>query len=190
MTVLQFLRNFSWFFRDILERNNDYSDTLDFRRGRVGEVRVIRFFWDCKSAMLIYLCSYKSPYRSQFRTDFQEIHMVGAGPHIGEPYCFWEQSASTTTDMGENVLSKPVFWISFSWYGIFWGKIFKTVFGIPFSIEKFIIIFVIQCPIPPFPEKWSCPQKLFFAVILEILFFFFFFLKKSLTDKSSKPHFL
>ncbi len=32
---------FSWVFSDISERNNDYSDTLDFRRGWVG---VVTFF--------------------------------------------------------------------------------------------------------------------------------------------------
>ncbi len=45
------------FFSDISERNNDYSDTLDFRRGWVGED--VTFFVskvpDYKSAMLIYL---------------------------------------------------------------------------------------------------------------------------------------
>ncbi len=32
-------------------------------------------------------------YRSQFWSDFHKIHMVGAGPIMGEPYCFWKQSA-------------------------------------------------------------------------------------------------
>ncbi len=48
---------FNFFFSDISERNNDYSDTLDFRRGRVGEVGVVTFFVlevsDYKSATLI-----------------------------------------------------------------------------------------------------------------------------------------
>ncbi len=35
---------FSKVFSDILERNNDYSDTLDFRRWRVGLVGVVMFF--------------------------------------------------------------------------------------------------------------------------------------------------
>ncbi len=30
---------------------------------------------------------------SQFWSDFHEIHMVGAGPLMGEPYCLWKQSA-------------------------------------------------------------------------------------------------
>ncbi len=54
----------------------------------------------------------------------------------------------------------PVFWLSFSRYGFFfWEKNFKTIFGTPFPIEK------VTCA--PFPQKWSCPQKLFFTVILE-----------------------
>ncbi len=46
--------------RDISERNNDYSDTLDFRR---GEVRVVTFFVlevpNYKSTMLIYFYIYR-----------------------------------------------------------------------------------------------------------------------------------
>ncbi len=47
------------FFSDISERNNDYSDTLDFGRGWVGEAGVVTFFVlkvpGYESAMLIYL---------------------------------------------------------------------------------------------------------------------------------------
>ncbi len=32
------ISEFLYIFSDISERNNDYSDTLDFRRGSVGEV--------------------------------------------------------------------------------------------------------------------------------------------------------
>ncbi len=32
------------FFGYIFERNNGYSDTLDFRRGRMGEVGLVMFF--------------------------------------------------------------------------------------------------------------------------------------------------
>ncbi len=46
-------------FSNISERNNDYSDTLDFRRGSVGEVGLVTFFVlefsDYESVMLIYL---------------------------------------------------------------------------------------------------------------------------------------
>ncbi len=52
-----------------------------------------------------------------------------------------------TTDMGENVPSKPVFWLSFNQYGGFWGENFKTVLDTPFPLEKVTFIFVVQCPI-------------------------------------------
>ncbi len=65
-----------------------------------GEVRMVTFFIlevpHYKSAMLIYLHIYmykKLRYRSPFRTDFYEIHKVGGGALMGEPYCFWKQSA-------------------------------------------------------------------------------------------------
>ncbi len=49
-------------FSDISERNNDYSDTLDFRGGWVGEVGVVTFFLlevpDYESAMFIYIYIY------------------------------------------------------------------------------------------------------------------------------------
>ncbi len=49
-----------YFFSDILERNNDYSGALDFRRGRV---EVVTFFVlevpDYESAMLIYFYIYE-----------------------------------------------------------------------------------------------------------------------------------
>ncbi len=50
-------------FSDISERNNNYSDNLDFRRGWVGEVGVVTFFVlevpDYESAMLIYCYIYR-----------------------------------------------------------------------------------------------------------------------------------
>ncbi len=46
-------------FSDISEGNNNYSATLDFRRGRVVEVGVVTFFVlevpDYESAMFIYI---------------------------------------------------------------------------------------------------------------------------------------
>ncbi len=62
----------------------------------------------------------------------------------------------------------------------FWVKNFKAVFGTPFTIEKVIFIFVAGHPIP---WKCPCPQKFFFAVILENIVLFFF---KLLYDKYSK----
>ncbi len=55
--------------------------------------------------------------------------------------------SNRTTDMGEDMPLKLVFWFSFSQYGAFWWKNFKVVLGTPFPIEKVIFIFVVQHPI-------------------------------------------
>ncbi len=72
-------------FSDISERNNHYSDTLDFRRGWVGEVT---FFVlevpDYKSAMLIYLCIYIPIEESTSKvTQLQNFHFRVCGAPIG-----------------------------------------------------------------------------------------------------------
>ncbi len=58
-----FLSHFA-IFSDISERNNDYSDTLDFRR-ELGEMGVVTFFVqevpDYEFAMLIYLYIHTHP---------------------------------------------------------------------------------------------------------------------------------
>ncbi len=60
------------------------------------------------------------------------------------PIVFGNNRLHKTTDMGDNVRLKPVFWVSFSPYGVFWGKNLRTVFGIPFLAEKIIFIFIIR----------------------------------------------
>ncbi len=70
-----------------------------------------------------------------------------------------------TTDMGENVPPKLVFWLSFSQYVGFWGKNFKAIFGTPISHRKGYIHF---CgPTPHSKKSGHAVQKLFFTVILE-----------------------
>ncbi len=81
---------------------------------------------------------------------------------------------------------KPVFRLSFSQYGDFWGKNIKTVFGTPTSPKKDYINFFRPTPLshdgaPPPKKKKNCG---YFGKI------FFFFLKKLLNKKYSKPHFL
>ncbi len=53
-----------------------------------------------------------------------------------------------TTDMGENVPPKLIFWFSVSRYMGFWRKNLKVVYGTPFPIEKVLFIFVVRHPIP------------------------------------------
>ncbi len=64
----------------------------------------------------------KHTIQDKFWTDFHEICVLDACPHIGELYCFWKQSAEQKQRYGENVPPKPVFWLSFSRYGIFHGE--------------------------------------------------------------------
>ncbi len=57
---------------------------------------VVTFFvlkvTDYESAMLIYFFIYIKEVMIQVAVliRFHEIHMVGAGPLMGEPYCFWK----------------------------------------------------------------------------------------------------
>ncbi len=75
------------FFSEILKQNNDYTHTLEFGRGWLGEVRIVTFSIlevpEYKSAMLIYtvysicmyICMYKNArYRRQFWTNFHDIN--------------------------------------------------------------------------------------------------------------------
>ncbi len=53
--------------------------------------------------------------------------------------------------------------------------------------------YLFLLPHPPFPQKWPCPSKLFFVVILEnigFFGFFFFFFEKIDKEKYLESHFL
>ncbi len=71
-----------WYFSpicsDISERNNDYFDTLDFRRGWVGEVGVVTFFvlevLDYESAMFIYIYIRSYDTGRSFEPIFMKLH--------------------------------------------------------------------------------------------------------------------
>ncbi len=76
------------------------------------------------------------------------------------PIFFGNYRSNTTSDKGDNVTPKLVFWLSFSHYGGFQGKNLKGIFNTPVPIEKVIFIFVVWYPIP---EKWSCPTKIIFS---------------------------
>ncbi len=95
--------------------------------------------------------------------------------------------------MGENVLPKLVFWLSFNLYEGFGRKNFKVIFGTPFPIEKVISIFVVSTPhslknghapkiifhsyfgkywfLSPdctFPPKWLCPPTNSFSQFFQL----------------------
>ncbi len=79
-------------------------------------------------------------------------------------FCFGNNQSNRTTDMGENMPPKLVFWLSFSWYGGFWGKNFEAVFGTPFPIIKVIHF----ChPASHSVKNGYAAKNIFLAVILE-----------------------
>ncbi len=101
----------------------------------------------------------------QFWTNFREVLMVGASPHIGEPnfFFFGNNRSNRTTDMGKViftfVVQHPIPWkvvcpeklfffiilenIVFLEKVVIW-KIFKTLF----LTKKFIFIFVARHALP------------------------------------------
>ncbi len=83
-------------------------------------------------------------------------------------FFFWKKLVQYNPWYGGKVPPKLFFRLSFSWYGVFWGKNFKAVFGTPFPIENVIFVFVVRHRIPW--KKGHAPQKLFFAVILDFFF--------------------
>ncbi len=108
--------------------------------------------------------------------------MVGASPHMGEPYIykknFFETIVATEQLIWGKMCPKTNFLAFLQLVGGFWEKNFKTVFGTPFLTEKVI----------PIPRKMVMPSKNYFSQLFwKILFFFFFF--KLLHKKYSKPHF-
>ncbi len=114
--------------------------------------------------------SITTPYACcSFEPIFIKINATGAGPHMHKSHCFGNNWPNRKTDKGEKVPPKPVFWVNFRRYELFWGKNLKTIFGYPFFAEKVIFIFVVRRPIP---SKMVMPPKIFFAIILENIVFF------------------
>ncbi len=90
-----------------------------------------------------------------------------SGAPMSEQYCFWQQSVQQNHWYEGKCALKLVFWLSFSQYGLFWGKNFKTIFGTPFPIERVIFIFVWR----PIPSKMVMHPKNYFSHLFwKILF--------------------
>ncbi len=103
-------------FSDISEWNNNYSDTLDFRRGWVGEVGVVTFFVlkvpDYESAMLIYLLLniYEVTIQVAVLIRFSWNSHGWCGATHGWTLLFLETIGPIEPQIwGENVPPKPVF---------------------------------------------------------------------------------
>ncbi len=87
------------------------------------------------------------------------------------PNFFFENGRfNRTTDMGENVPPKLVFWLSFSRYGGFWGKNLKAVFNTPFRHRKNYCHFCRRTYNSL--KNGHVSQKSFFTGILDFFFFF------------------
>ncbi len=105
---------------------------------------------------------------------FHEIHVVSAGPPMGEPYCFWKQSANRTKDMAENVPQNVFFGFHSTGYGFFWGKKKKknqSSIRYPIFHRKGYLHFCR--PTPHFSKVVMLPKNYFSQLFQKILGFFF-----------------
>ncbi len=102
-------------------------------------------------------------------------------------FFFFNRNNQSNRTTGENVPLKLVFGLSFSRYGVFWGKDFKAVFGTLFIEKVILFIFVVWHSIP---WKMVMPPKNYFLQLFWKILFFLFLLKKLLYEKYSKSHFL
>ncbi len=96
----------------------------------------------------------------------------------GEPYFFLKTIGPMEAMIWGKMCPKMIFCLSFSWYGVFWGKSFKAVFGTPFPIEMVIFIFVVGHHVP---WKMVMTLKNYFSRLFQQIL---------LSKKYSKPHFL
>ncbi len=105
----------SYIFSNISEGNNDFSDTLDFRRRWLGKVLLVTFFIlevpDYKSAILIYLYTCIRSYDTgrSFDLIFMKFTWLAQVHSWVNRIVFGNNRSNRTTDIGENVPSKPVF---------------------------------------------------------------------------------
>ncbi len=96
------------YFSDISEQNDDYSDTLDFRRvewGRWGSHVFVFKIPDYKSVMLLYLyiCIRTRDTGRSFEPIFMKFTQLGRAHSRVNPIVFGNNRPNRTTDMGENV---------------------------------------------------------------------------------------
>ncbi len=106
----------------------------------------------------------KLRYKSQFWSHFHGIHMVSAGPLMGEPYCFWKQSVQWNHIYGGKCAPKTGFsGLSQMVWGFLrkklknwiWYPIYKK------KKKKVIFIFVVR---PPVPSKVVTLPKINFCL--------------------------
>ncbi len=158
--------------------------------GGGGGGHVFRFGGPClqiRNFNLLYTCVYiykKLRYRSQFWSDFHDIHMVGAGPLIGDRWTLL--FLETIGPIQPHIWGKMCPQNQFSGFksdgmGFFWEKNLKTVFGTPFTKKKKGYIPFCRWT-PRFLKNSDTHQNNFSLIFWKILFFS----KKSLDKKYSK----
>ncbi len=106
---------------------------------------------------------------------FELIFMIFAGLLRVHPWVnsivFGNNRLNRTTAMGGNVPPKPVFLLSFNWYGTFlWKKLINSMWY-PIPRRKGSTHFCH--PTPSLPQKWSCPPKIIFCGYFKKYVFFF-----------------
>ncbi len=106
--------------------------------------------------------------RLQFWTDFYEIHMVGAGPHMGEPYSCYKQSAQQNHRWRKMCPRNRFFDFPSACMGFFEEK---TSNRIRYPIFRRIGYIHFCRPTPHSRKTGHACQKLFFVLILAIIVF-------------------
>ncbi len=126
-------------------------------------------------------------YRSQFWTDFHEIHMVGASPHMCKPLLFFLETICQIEALIWGKICPQNWLLAFiqSVCCVLWKK-FQTRIRCPISHRKGFIHFCR--PDTPFPKKWSSPPKIIFRSYFGKYCCFFF--EKILIWKILKISFL
>ncbi len=123
----------------------------------------------------------KLRYRSQFGSDFHEIHTVGAGSFMGKPYGFWKQSAQWKHRYRGKCAPKTSFsGLSQTGWGFLRKKLKNCIWHLIYQKKKGYIHFCHSTPVPS--KMVTSPKNNFSLIFWKILFFS----KKLLDKKYSK----
>ncbi len=129
-----------------------------------------------------YLCTRTYHTGTSFELIFMKFAYLMLVHPLVNPIVFGNNQLNRTIDMGENVTPKPVFWFSFSRYGIFMKKTYKQ-YLVPHSPQKRFSSFLSS---DAYFALSSCAPKTIFRGYFGK---YVFFLKKLFNEKYLKPHF-
>ncbi len=210
-----FSKNYA--FSENLIKTNFILHKIFFQMSILSNGKTLWMFFNLNLKMTSIFSAYNNYYHHDTVRSFELIFMkfmslVRVHTWVNH-IIFGNNRSNRTTDMGENVPSKLVFWLLFSRYGVFWGKNVTAVFGTTFPIENWFFGFhsagtevfeekfqnrirypishkrgyIHFCHPTSHSLKWSCPPICdYFGKYC----FVFFFLQKLLYKKYSKTHFL